>query len=89
MSGSYYATMLTKDLNNNVITGCGSFENICIDGRLSFDNAVQVAKENFQREAGQDQYIGFAIEKTSKAWQYKNPAMIDTKVKANDVGFLI
>lgn len=67
---SYYATMLTRDLKGQLCEACGSFGNICIDGRLSLQNAVDVARDNLSKEFG---YEGFKIELLSKPWAYKNP----------------
>jgi len=88
---SYYATLITKLASGSFSTGCGSFSNISIDGRLSFDNAVSVARETFKKEASfkQSEYFGFAIEKLDRAWSYYQPEMIDTQVKAKDVNYLI
>lgn len=52
----YYATMLTRDLKGQLCEACGSFGNIVIDGRLSLQNAVNVAGDNMSREFG---YEGF------------------------------
>lgn len=67
---SYYATMLTRDLEGQLCEACGSFKNIVIDGRLSLQNAVDVARDNLSREFG---YEGFKIELLSRPWEYKNP----------------
>lgn len=67
---SYYATMLTRDLKGQLCEACGSFGNIVIDGRLSLQNAVDVARDNLSKEFG---YEGFKIELLSKPWAYKNP----------------
>lgn len=68
---SYYATMLTRDLKGQLCEACGSFGNIVIDGRLSLQNAVNVARDNLSKEFG---YEGFKIELLSKPWAYKNPS---------------
>lgn len=67
---SYYATMLTRDLKGQPCEACGSFGNIVIDGRLSLQNAINVARDNLSKEFG---YEGFKIELLSKPWAYKNP----------------
>ena len=67
---SYYATMLKRDLKGQLCEACGSFGNIVIDGRLSLQNAVDVARDNLSKEFG---YEGFKIELLSKPWAYKNP----------------
>lgn len=67
---SYYATMLTRDLKGQLCEACGSFGNIVIDGRLSLQNAVSIARDNLSKEAG---YEGFKIELLSRPWAYKNP----------------
>ena len=69
---SYYATMLTRDLKGQLCEACGSFGNIVIDGRLSLQNAVNVARDNLSREFG---YEGFKIELLSRPWEYKNPLL--------------
>lgn len=67
---SYYATMLTRDLKGELSDACGSFGNIAIDGRLSLQNAISVAREHLSKEHG---YEGFKIELLSKPWAYRNP----------------
>lgn len=69
----------------------GSFANINIDGRLSLDAAIAVARETFKKECNfnKQDYLGFAIEKTARFVNYKSPKMIDTELKAKDVAFLI
>lgn len=86
---SYSATMIETGLfTGKPTTACGSFGNISIDGRLSFENAVEVARETFKREAG-EKYIGFAIEKTERFVNYMRPVIVDNKAKAEDVAFLL
>lgn len=85
----YSATLIEKSALNNgkLVAGCGSFKNITIDGRLSFDNAAEVARHHLSKEAG---FIGiFAIEKTSKIAHYKNLRIIGSDIKAADVLFLL
>lgn len=85
----YSATMIEKSALNSgkLIASCGSFKNITIDGRLSFDNAVEVARHHLSKESG---FIGiFAIEKTNKIAHYKSPVIIGSSVKAKDVLFLL
>lgn len=53
---SYYATMLTRDLKGELSDACGSFGNIAIDGRLTLQNAISVARESLSKESG---YEGF------------------------------
>ena len=67
---SYYATMLTRDLKGELSDACGSFGNIAIDGRLTLQNAISVARENLSKEGG---YEGFKIELLSRPWAYRNP----------------
>lgn len=67
---SYYATMLTRDLKGELSDACGSFGNIVIDGRLTLQNAISVARENLSKESG---YEGFKIELLSRPWAYRNP----------------
>lgn len=90
---SYSATMIVSGFNTGApMAGCGSFRNISIDGRLSFENAVEVARETFKREAqanGVNEYQGFAIEKTERFVNYKNPIIIDSNLKAKEIGFLL
>lgn len=89
MASSYSATMIGRSAmdSNKLITTSGSFNNIAIDGRLSMDNAILVARETFKKEGGE--YLGFAIEKTSRFVDYKNPLIIDNNAKAKDILFLI
>lgn len=86
---SYSATMFKKSATGyKVIAGSGSFANISIDGRLSMAAAIEVARENLKKEAGKD-YIGFAIEKTSRFVDYKNAVIVDSQLKAKEVLFLL
>lgn len=86
---SFSATMFKLSaMGNKVIAGSGSFANISIDGRLSLAAAIEVARENLKREAGAE-YIGFAIEKTSRFVDYKNPVIVDSQLKAKEVMFLL
>lgn len=85
---SYSATMITKSLSGKPVTGCGSFANICIDGRHSLSTAIDVARETFKKEAGSD-YMGFAIERTNRFVEYRNPKMVDTELSANQVEYLL
>lgn len=88
---SYSATMIVTGLTGKPMSGGGSFANINIDGRLSLDAAIAVARETFKKECNfnKQDYLGFAIEKTSRFVDYKSPKMIDTELKAKDVAFLI
>ncbi len=89
---SFSATMFKKSATGDkVIAGSGSFANISIDGRLSLEAAIQVARETFKKEANLDMhcYMGFAIEKTSRFVDYKNPVIVDSQLKAKEVLFLL
>lgn len=88
---SYSATMIVTGLTGKPVIGVGSFANINIDGRLSLDAAIAVARETFKKECNfnRQDYLGFAIEKTARFVDYKSPKMIDTELKAKDVAFLI
>lgn len=88
---SYSASMITVDIYGNPITAGGSFGNISVDGRLTLQAAIQVARDTFKREAKfkNANYQGFAIEKTSRFVEYRNPVMIDTDLKADQVPYLL
>lgn len=88
---SYSASMITVDIYGNPITASGSFGNICIDGRLTLDSAIDIARETFKKEQQlkHANYQGFAIEKTTRFVDYKNPVMVDTQLKANQVPYLL
>lgn len=89
---SYSATMFKSSaMSDKVIAGSGSFANINIDGRLNLAAAIEVARDTFKKEAGldSDSYLGFAIEKTSRFVDYKNPTIIDSTFKAKEILFLI
>lgn len=90
MSG-YSATIIQKAVSGGVMTGSGSFFNIAIDGRLSLDSAIEVARDTLQKEASfkNMEYLGFVIEKTSRFVDYKNPLVIDNETKAKDIKFLL
>ena len=85
---SYSATMITRGLNGSLMSGTGSFANISIDGRHHLQNAIEIARDVFKKEAGAD-YLGFAIEKTSRFVDYRNPRMIDTVKTAKEIAFLL
>lgn len=88
---SYSATMIKKSTSGKPIAGSGSFANISIDGRLSLDSAIQVSRDTFKKEAEfkESEYLGFAIEKTQKIVDYKNPLVVDNNIKAQDILFLL
>lgn len=93
---TWYATLITKNHNNSLIAGTGSFQNISIDGRLSLESAIKVAHETFLKEARHLKvpFVGFAIEKTTMAWKFKNPNLIGgdyqkLRHQASDIKFLL
>lgn len=88
---SYSASMITVDIYGNPITAGGSFGNISVDGRLTLQAAIQVARDTFKREAQfkNANYQGFAIEKTSRFVDYRDPVMVDTDLKAEQVPYLL
>lgn len=86
---SFSATMFKLSvMGDKVIAASGSLANISIDGRLSLAAAIEVARNNLKKEAGAD-YIGFAIEKTSRFVEYKNPVIVDSQSKAKEIMFLL
>lgn len=86
MSG-YSATMLVKTLSNKLTCACGSFGNINIDGRLSLDNAKEIARKCFKNEASfkNSEYLGFIIEKTNRQSDYVAPLVVDSHLKFSDL----
>lgn len=89
---SYSASMIESNFFSGKLSrGCGSFANISIDGRLSLNAAIEVAREYFKKECAhnKEDYLGFAIEKTDRFLDYKRPEMIDTTMKAKDINFLL
>ena len=93
---TWYATLITKNHNNSLVTGIGSFQNISIDGRLSLESAIEVAHKTLLKEAQHLKvpFVGFAIEKTTIAWKFKNPNLIGgdyqkLQYQAGDIKFLI
>lgn len=82
--------MIVKGIAGKPMRGGGSFANINIDGRLSLDAAITVARETFKKECNfnKQDYLGFVIEKTARFVDYKSPKMIDTTLKAQDIAFL-
>jgi len=78
-------------LTGKPMAASGSFANINLDGRMGILTAAQVAREIFQREAEirKDNYMGFAIEKTERFVNYKNPAIFDSELKAKEIAFLL
>lgn len=88
---SYSASMITLGVYGEPITAGGSFGNISIDGRLTLDSAIEVARETFKREAQfkHANYQGFAIEKTERFVNYHNPKMVDTNLKPSEVPYLL
>ena len=87
---SYSASMIVMGITGKPMRGGGSFANINIDGRLSLDAAITVARETFKKECNfnKQDYLGFVIEKTARFVDYKSPKMIDTTLKAQDIAFL-
>lgn len=87
----YSATMIVMGLTGKPISASGSFGNINLDGRMSILTAAEVAREIFKRECTlkNQEYLGFALEKTSRFVDYKNPSMFDTELQAKDVAFLL
>lgn len=86
---SYYATaFVTSPVSRHLVAGAGSFKNICIDGRKSPQGAVDIAREVFKKEMGND-YRGFALQKTMRAWDYTSPVVVDNEIPADSVLFLL
>lgn len=86
---SYYATaFVTSPVTQQVAAGAGSFLNICIDGRLCPSSAAWVATTTFQQELGAD-YVGFAIQKLDRGWDYTNPVVVDNVTPAENILFLL
>lgn len=73
------------------MSGGGSFANINIDGRLSLDAAIAIARKTFKKECNfnKQDYLGFAIGKTTRFVDYKSPKMVDTTLTARQVNFLL
>lgn len=88
---SYSATMIVTGTTGKPMSGGGSFANINIDGRLSLDAAIAIARETFKKECNfnKQDYLGFAIEKTARFVNYKSPKMVDTTLTARQVNFLL
>lgn len=88
---SYSATLITKSATGTLITGAGSFANIRIDGRYSIEQASEIARYTFQKEAKfkKSEYMGFAIEKTQRIADYKSPLIVDNDSQAKDILFLL
>lgn len=88
---SYSATMITKSTSGKPMAGAGTFSNIRVDGRLSTESAIEVARDTFQKEAAfkKSEYMGFAIEKTQRIADYKTPLIVDNNTQAQDVLFLL
>ena len=87
----YSATMIVMGLTGKPMSATGSFGNINLDGRMSILTAAEVAREIFKRECefNNQEYLGFALEKTSRFVEYKNPSMFDTELQAKEVNFLL
>ena len=75
---TYYVNVFTKSANGSVMAGCGSFNNFTIDGRLSIDNAIVVARENARKECAfkSRDYLGFAIKKSERL-DFVNAIIVD------------
>ena len=88
---SYSATMIVTGTTGKPMSSGGSFANINIDGRLSLDAAIAIARETFKKECNfnKQDYLGFAIEKTARFVNYKSPKMVDTTLTARQVNFLL
>jgi hypothetical protein len=83
--------MIVEGLTGKLMAGSGSFANINIDGRLSFNTASGIARRAFIKEAAikNSNYIGFAIEKGDRFLDYKNPIMVDSTATAKEISFLL
>lgn len=88
---SYSATMIVTGTTGKPMSGGGSFANINIDGRLSLDAAIAIARKTFKKECNfnKQDYLGFAIGKTTRFVDYKSPKMVDTTLTARQVNFLL
>lgn len=88
---SYSATLITKSATGKPMAGAGSFSNLRIDGRYTIEQASEVARYTFEKEAEfkNSDYMGFVIEKTQKFVGYKNPVVVDNNIKAQDILFLL
>ena len=88
---SYSATMIVNGTNGKPITASGSFSNMNIDGRWNRETAIHIARAWFKREAKNQnmEYMGFAIEKTNRFVEYKNPTIVDNNTPAKDIAFLL
>lgn len=87
---SYSASMIVKGvMTDKLMTACGSFGNISIDGRLSMHSACEVAREHLKKEAAfkKSEYLGFIIEKTNRFVDYRNPKVVDNSAKAAEISF--
>ncbi len=75
---TYYINVFTRSANGEVMAGCGSFNNFTVDGRLSFDAAVEVARENAKKECEfkNREYLGFAIKKSTRL-DFSNATIVD------------
>lgn len=79
MATSYYASAIQKSAmldSDEYLLACGSFKNICIDGRYSLEHAKEVARAILVKEMG-EAYCGFVIERCGRAWDYYMPHRVD------------
>ena len=83
--------MIVTGTTGKPMSGGGSFANINIDGRLSLDAAIAIARKTFKKECNfnKQDYLGFAIGKTTRFVDYKSPKMVDTTLTARQVNFLL
>lgn len=58
-----YVVLLTRDLNEKVVEGLGSFTRFKLDGRMSLVNQVPIGYKLLERENRifNNRYIGFRI----------------------------
>ena len=75
---TYYVSIMQRCLISGDITeGCGSFNNFTIDGRLSLDNAISVARKEAEDECSfkNREYVGFKIKKGNR-WECLDNAKV-------------
>ena len=80
---TYYVNVFTKSADGSIMAGCGSFNNFTVDGRLSIDSAIIVARENAKKECTfkNRDYLGFAIKKSTRL-DFANATIVDCSVES-------
>lgn len=73
----FYAIGLVKSaISDHAIEGCGTFNCVMIDGRLSFEKAKTLANDWYEKKHKTENMIGYRLFKAERISQCKKPLFI-------------